>query len=143
MEGQAYTGAHDAASLQMTRDCLGAPLTEAAVRGEGVDLRPADPHPLDLVLFRGTRSECAGGADGSARETGVVVETAGPRVRFMVLSQGRVRLGVLNLVQPNRRRLQGATIENSYLRVACPGDGASTRYLAGQLLAGFFTPRAE
>ena len=105
--------------------------------------RPVDPLPLDLVFFRGSRAECSAGEDGSAREAGVVVQTAGRRVRFLYLRQGRVRRGVLNLAQPNRRRLQGTIIENTYLRVVCPGDKALTRYLAGQLLSGFVTLRGS
>jgi hypothetical protein len=51
-----------------------------------------------------------------------------------------VSLGVLNPLQPHRRRLSGSRVENSYLRVIQRGDPAKTRYLAGELLVGYAAP---
>lgn len=125
----------------MLRACLGPSVPKDAPRG-GLKLRLAAPRAGDLVLFHDTRD--ANGnrkIDDRFTDCGVVTDVQGFRVRFVYLHprSGRVTVGALNLRQPNRRRLSGATIQNTFLRVRRRVDPPRTRYLAGQLLAGFAT----
>lgn len=140
LAGRAFGGPHSEALWRMLRACLGPTLARRAVRGVGLELRAEGPRPGDLVLFHNTRDENRNRRpDDHYTDAGVVVEADGPRVTFLYLAQGRARLGVLNLWQPNRRRLSGPSIQNTYLRTKSPSDPPRTRYLAGQLVAGFAT----
>ena len=117
--------------------------TVSALRGKGVDLRDDDARPGDLVLFHNTRDRNNNGRpDDRFTAAGVVLDRSGHRVTFMILRGGYARVAVLNMEQPHMRRLPGrARLENTYLRVISPADPPNTRYLAGQLLAGFVTPK--
>jgi hypothetical protein len=122
---RALVGRELANELALVRACTGVAL--AAIPREGLSRRAA---LLDLALFEGTPVRL-----------GVVVGRAGARVEFVFLRGGRVALGVLSTSQPHRRRLPGtARVENSYLRTIARADPAGTRYLAGELLAGFVAP---
>lgn len=102
------------------------------------------PQLADIVLFHNTRDENGNGKlDDRCTHRGVVVDLDGPRVEFIYLRRQYVKLGVLNLDQPHRRRLAGRQIQNTFLRVKLPTDAPKTRYLAGQLLAGFITTPAN
>jgi hypothetical protein len=112
----------------------------AAVFGEGrawrlpaLVPRRAAARPGDLVLFFARRPAPA--------KVGVLLACDGPRLVFLHLRGGKAQLGWLHLGQPHRRRLPGQTaVANSYVRIKRPEDPPSTRYLAGQLLAGFAAP---
>lgn len=131
------------AALRLIKRCLRRSLPARVLRGRGVELRLDAPRPGDLVLFHNTRDRNNNGrSDDRFTATGVVVGRSAERVEFVYLRDRRVQLGVLNLSQPNRRRLRGRRVENSYLRIIQPADPPRTRYLAGQLLAGFTTPLA-
>jgi hypothetical protein len=129
---RALAGRSFASSTALLGACLG-----ASGRGarEAPD-RTRAPELLDLAIFDGARTE-AGGA--VRRLIGVVVGLRGPRVEFLFLRDGRASIGVLDLARPSLRRAR-SRIENSYLRVISRDDPPSTRYLAGDLLAGFARP---
>ena len=92
------------------------------------------------MLFHHTRDRNNNGrSDDRFTAAGVVLGRSGSRVEFMILRGKCARVGVLNLAQPNRRRLRGHRVENSFVRTITAADPPNTRYLAGQLLAGFVT----
>jgi hypothetical protein len=131
LRGKTFKGPRDQATLRLLRACVGQKLSTRALRGAALH---RDPRIGDVVLFHKTGDATAG----------VVIARRGPRVRFLYLhpTSGRARVGTLNLDQPNRRRLRrSARIQNTFLRVKRRTDPPSTRYLAGQLLAGFATWR--
>jgi hypothetical protein len=139
--GQTFTGPHEPAVLHLLQRCLSPRLSVASIHGEGVTLHHQRPQPGDLVLFDNTADQNQNQkADDLFTEAGVVVQVDGGRVKFVFLRGGRACLGILSLRQPHRRRLRGLEIENSYLRIIHADDPPRTRYLAGQLLAGFATP---
>jgi hypothetical protein len=130
------------AAMRLLRACLGPTMTGALAKAgqpfAALEPRRSEPLLLDVALFRGTRPEAGEGIT----DAGVVVAVTGSRVEFVYVraATGRVALGALNMSQPHRRRLgRSARVENSYLRVIRPTDGPATRYLAGELLAGFAT----
>ena len=156
MRGRRFRGDHTRATLRLIKACLRRRLTAAVLRGRGVVLRRDEARPGDLVLFHNTRDRNNNGrGDDRFTAAGVVLGRSGSRVEFMILRQGRASVGILNLAQPNRRRIHGpraaassrsrsrrrgpARVENSYLRTISSADPPNTRYLAGQLLAGFVT----
>lgn len=143
MRGRRFRGSGARATLRLVKACLRRRLPASALRGKGVDLRDDDARPGDLVLFHNTRDRNNNGRpDDRFTAAGVVLDRSGHRVTFMILRGGYARVAVLNMEQPHMRRLPGrARLENTYLRVISPADPPNTRYLAGQLLAGFVTPK--
>jgi hypothetical protein len=138
LEGRRFAGTHQQATLGMLRRCLGRSVTPELLEGRSIEVRPDRPAPGDLVLFHNTRDANSNGKnDDLYSDAGVVIEIRGLRVRFIYLRRGRVLQGVLNRKHPHRRRLTTATIQNTYLRIKRRNDPPRTRYLAGQLLAGF------
>lgn len=77
--------------------------------------------------------------DDPRSDVGVVIARRGARIAFVYLSGERVREGVLDLRRRGVRRRRGRLL-NSYVRIKTPRDAARTRYLAGELLAGFVPP---
>lgn len=140
MRGRTFRGSSTRATLRLIKACLRRRLPASVLRGRGVELRDGDARPGDLVLFHNTRDRNNNGrGDDRFTAAGVVLRRSGARVEFLVLRAGSARLGVLNMAQPNRRRVRGFRVENSYLRTITAADPPNTRYLAGQLLAGFVT----
>jgi len=140
LRGRTFDGPREAATLAMLRACLGPALPAAAAKGRGLTLRRRAPLPGDLVLFHDTRDANNNRKiDDRFTDAGVVLEVKRARVRFLYLHprSGAAVVGTLNLHQPNRRRLGDRTVQNTFLRVKRRGDPPTTRYLAGQLLAGF------
>jgi hypothetical protein len=137
--GRSFPGPHARAVAQLLGACLGHPVTWSELRAAA--LRRNAPRAGDVVLFDNTRDVNANRRlDDRLSDAGVVTAVTGSRVHFIFLRGGRSRAGVLNLEQPHRRRLSSLRrIENTYLRTKLPSDPPQTRYLAGQLLAGFAT----
>jgi hypothetical protein len=142
LRGRTFAGPREKATLQLLRACVGQSLSARALSGARLH---RDPRVGDVVLFHNTRDANANRKpDDRFTDAGVVIERRGARVRFLYLhpTSGRVRIGSLNLAQPNRRRLgRSARVQNTFLRIKRRSDPPSTRYLAGQLLAGFATWR--
>src|SRR5262249_25387768 len=82
------------------------------------------PRAGDLVIFD----------DG---KSGVVIDKAGERVRFLYVKAGAVREGVLSTERPGRRRDARGQLLNSYVRARHQSDPPGTRYLAGEGVAAF------
>ncbi len=143
MRGRRFRGSGTRATLRLIKACLRRRLPAAMLRGKGVELRGDDARPGDLVLFHNTRDHNNNGRpDDRFTAAGVVLHREGPRVTFMILRGGHASVAVLNTDRPHLRRRPGrARLENTYLRVISPADPPNTRYLAGQLLAGFVTPK--
>lgn len=140
MLGRTFRGNNKRATLRLIKACLRRRVPAGVLRGRGVDLREGGARPGDLVLFHNTRDRNNNGrSDDRFTSTGVVLGRSGARVEFIFLRAKQARLGVLNTAQPNRRRLRGHRVENSFVRTITAADPPNTRYLAGQLLAGFVT----
>ncbi len=140
MRGRTFRGNNTRATLRLIKACLRRRLPAKVLRGQGVDLRGDEARPGDLVLFHNTRDRNNNGRpDDRFTAAGVVLRKSGHRVQFMYLRANQARVGILNTAQPNRRRLRGPLVENTYLRTITSADPPNTRYLAGQLLAGFVT----
>ena len=140
LRGRTFDGPREAATIALLRACLGPGLPAAAAKGRGLTLHRRAPGPGDLVLFHDTRDANNNRrVDDRFTDAGVVLEVKRARVRFLYLHprSGAAVVGTLNLHQPNRRRLGGKAVQNTFLRVKRRGDPPATRYLAGQLLAGF------
>jgi hypothetical protein len=84
----------------------------------------AAPRPGDLVVFN----------DGT---TGVVIDQAQDRVRFLYVKAGAVREGVLSTKRPGQRRDTRGQLLNSYVHARHESDPPGTRYLAGECVAAF------
>lgn len=142
LQGRAISGTPRRAARRLARRCLGRKVSTRILKGQGAELRSRQASPGDLVLFHNTIDRDGNGkADDRYTTAGVVLGRAAHQVSFIYLRQGHARLGTLSLNQPNRRRLPGSTKpSNSYIRTIKPADPKNTRYLAGQLLAGFITP---
>lgn len=137
--GRSFPGPHARAVARLLRACLGHSVTWSELRAAA--LRRDAPRVGDLVLFDNTRDVNGNQRlDDRLSDAGVVTGVTGARVHFIFLRNGRTHAGVLNLVQPHRRRLSSLRrIENTFLRTKLATDPPQTRYLAGQLLAGFAT----
>jgi hypothetical protein len=132
LEGQAFSGKPHEAARQLLSAMLGHRVPDRRLRDAARRIdRARQPRPGDLVFFH---------TDGAV-PAGVVTHRSGPRVTFVRLLGGRARCARLHLRQPHRRRLPGQRqVANSFVRVKRPGDPPDTRYLAGELLAGFAAP---
>jgi hypothetical protein len=132
---------HHRAVAAMLRACLGREVSLTAIGRDEDALRRSDPLQGDLVLFHNTRDANRNHKlDDRFSDVGVVVGVRGTLVTFVYVRRGRARQGVLNLEAPHRRRrTRRARVENTFLRVKLPADPPGTRYLAGQLFAGFST----
>ena len=96
--------------------------------------------PGDLIVFDQTRDENGNRRlDDRRSDVGIVLARRGSRVTFVYVSGERVRQGVLDLRRRSQRRRRGRLL-NSYVRIKTPNDSPRTRYLAGELLAGFLPP---
>jgi hypothetical protein len=131
VEGRELASALREAERQLLARCWGRFSTPPQVSPERA------PRPLDLVRFEEARPSAAAPAGALL---GVVLAVQGDRVEFLYPRGTRARRGFLNLRHPDRRRSAPGRIDNTYLRVIRPGDPRGTRYLAGQLLAGFAAP---
>lgn len=136
--GRRFSGPEERATRRLFGACLGRELPGSLLSGQGTRLDER-PREAGLVYFRRTRDlDGDGRVDDGVTKVGLVLGVAADgRVTFLHLLGSRARLGWLNLAQPNRRRLDGDRIENSFLGTIRPGDHPLTPYLAGQLLAGF------
>jgi hypothetical protein len=95
---------------------------------------PSADQPLigDLVVFDAVRAELP------ASLVGVVVGARGDgTVEFIYLARGVVRRGWLNAAAPSRQRDDDGRVLNTFVRHSEGRDPRDTRYLAGQLLAGY------
>ncbi len=143
MLGRTFTGERHKATRQLLSRCLGRRRArELLLRLPRAPLRER-PLAGDLVVFdhahdvNGNRK-----ADDRRSDVGLVLEVRGPQVFFVYLSGRRARRGILHLRLRSRRWSHGlARPLNSFVRVKRPDDPSQTRYLAGQLLAGFHPPR--
>jgi hypothetical protein len=102
----------------------------------------AAPLPGDLAFFHDTYDRNHDGALGDPFSHVALVESAGADGHVSLIhfgSHGVKRL-ILDLSRPSVHR-EGAFVFNDYLRVRRAGDPPGTRYLAGELLAGFGTPK--
>ncbi|MCB9556136.1 MAG: hypothetical protein H6707_08535 [Deltaproteobacteria bacterium] len=98
-----------------------------------------DAHSGALVVFENSRPLDRRPTD--QRQVGIVLDRRQDAVSFVYASGGKFRLGLLDLRLPHRRRYQsGSSVANSYLRQKRREDPPETRYLAGELFAGFITP---
>lgn len=98
------------------------------------------PRPGDLIVFDQSRDENGNHRLDDARsDVGIVLQRRRSGVTFVYLSGERVRQGVLDLRRRGQRR-RGGRLLNSYVRIKTPRDSSRTRYLAGELLAGFLPP---
>lgn len=131
-EGRELAATLRAAERQLLARCWGRSITPPQVNPERA------PRPLDLVRFEEARPSAAAPAGALL---GVVLAVQGDRVEFLYPRGTHARRGFLNLRHPDRRRATPGRIDNTYLRIIRPGDARGTRYLAGQLLAGFAAPR--
>jgi hypothetical protein len=142
LPGRRYgSRSHRRAVAAMLRTCLGRNVSLAAIHRDEGAIRRSNPRRGDLVLFHNTRDANRNHKlDDRFSDAGVVVDVRGTLVTFVYVRRGRARKGVLNLDAPHRRRrARRARVENTFLRVKLPVDPPGTRYLAGQLLAGFST----
>lgn len=101
----------------------------------------ADPKPGELAYFHDTFDRNRDGALGDPFTHVGIVESADPSGRVAVVhfgSHGVARL-VLDSRRPTVHRDGGAAV-NDFLRIRRADDPEGTRYLAGELLAGFATP---
>jgi len=139
LRGRTFAGPYEEANLKLLAACFNRAVARDTLAGEGLNLRSVGgPRPGDLLLFHNTRDRNRNGAlDDRHTATGVVVKTAKGRTTFIFLRGRRARAGVLNLRRPHHRRLNGTRIQNTYLRSIHPSDPPGTRYLAGELLAGY------
>lgn len=139
LRGRAFAGPYEEANLKLLAACFNRTVARDTLAGEGLNRRSVGgPRPGDLLLFHNTRDRNRNGAlDDRHTAAGVVVKTSKGRTTFIYLRGHRARAGVLNLRRPHLRRLTGPRIQNTYLRSIHPSDPPGTRYLAGELLAGY------
>lgn len=86
----------------------------------------------DLVVFDAVVG------DEPASLIGVVVSADSEgTVEFVYLGRGVVRRGYVNPIRPSLQRDDAGRAVNTFVRGTDGGDPAGTRYLAGELFAGF------
>ncbi len=91
------------------------------------------------VGARGTAGDVARFRDGTM---GIVLATAGGRVKFAYVRRGVVAEGVVTPRTPHTRRAPDGRIANTFLRPIRPGEPRRAPRLAGELLEGFSAPPA-
>jgi hypothetical protein len=107
-------------------------------RDEGQVFQTGDPSPGDIVFFHNTAD-----ADGDGRNNdwythgGVVVKVNGDSVQVLGYRGGEVREYRLDTSDPGTHRSQSGDLVNSQLRPVRQSDPRYTRYLAGELFAGY------
>jgi hypothetical protein len=131
LNGRQLGATSDEAQRRLLLGCLG------RQPGDVQASRERTPHPLDLALFDEARPSVE---QSAGRLLAPVVGVSGDRVEFLYVRGTRARLGVLDLQRPDRRRGPRGELHNTWLRIIRPSDPKATRYLAGELLAGFAAP---
>jgi cell wall-associated NlpC family hydrolase len=99
------------------------------------------PLPGDLAIFHDTYDRNHDGELGDPFSHVAIVESADSAGRVSLIhfgGHGVARI-VLDVSRPSVHKDGNITV-NDYLRVRRQGDAPGTRYLAGELLAGFGTP---
>jgi hypothetical protein len=98
-----------------------------------------DPRPGDLVFFHNTLDRDGDGrANDLFTHVGIVerVEADGTVLFVSHVSRGIERYR-MNLAAPSRRLADDGRVLNDYMRRRRPSDPSPTRYLTGELFAGF------
>lgn len=109
------------------------------VASRGVIHHGPDPRPGDLVFFHNTWDRNGDGrVNDLLTHVGIVeaVETDGTVVFVSRVSRGIERYR-MNLGLPTVHRAGGGRVLNDYMRRKRAADPARTRYLTGELFAGF------
>jgi hypothetical protein len=142
--GEAATGGDCSGFVETVFAEAGVPLpavastrsrSEAIFRGAR---RERTPHAGDLAVFHNTYDRNRNGrADDLYSHVGIVEAVHGAQVTIIHLSGSGVQRLRLDL------RHRASASQNSVLRRRGPGDSPRTKYLAGQLLAGFASPFAR